>query len=103
MDKRSPKQLKSYWLLIMKVTNFMNRKGNHFTPSQVDQYFKLLSDHYDLVLGQKLTKSIANKSDCTKEQMERLITEILKFGAENDIADCFIRDDELTALLKFYE
>lgn len=79
------------------------KEGNCFSSKEVDQYFKIVAGHYTNINGIILAKSIADKSSCTKEQMEALITEIIKFGAENDIPNCFIRDDELAALLKFYE
>lgn len=79
------------------------KEGNCFSSKEVDQYFKIVAHHCTNINGVILAKSIANKSECSKEQMEALITEIIKFGAENGIPDCFIRDDELTALLNFYD
>lgn len=101
--KRSGRQLKAYWALINKVKNWMNSHGNNYTKEQVSDYFKVTVGHVSEVEGITLPGSIANKSDCTKEQMEKLINEITKFGAEHDIEDCYIRDDELAELLKFYE
>jgi len=47
------------------------------------------------------TRSVANKGDITKQEMERLIECVLEFG--KDIPNCKITDLELERLLKFYE
>lgn len=101
--KRSGQQLKAFWVLIESVKRYMNAHGNNYTKDQIAEWFKIEAGHCDSIEGQRIGKSIANKSDCSKEQMEALITEILKFGAENDIKDCYIEDRELEELLKFYE
>jgi len=51
------------------------------------------------------TRSISNKGDVTKEEMERLIFSILDFGkpGNNNIPGCEIRKDDLSRLLKFCE
>jgi len=57
-------------------------------------------------LGQQYThiiRSIANKGDVNKDEMSRLLTEVLKFGAKNEVPDCFIADLELQNMLKSYE
>lgn len=61
-----------------------------------------------IVLGQlghryfNKARSISNKGDVTKEEMSRLLMTVIKFGAENDIPDCFIKDTELENMLKGY-
>lgn len=49
------------------------------------------------------TRSISNKGDVTKPEMEKLLSTVLQFGAINDIKECVITNTELDKLLKFYE
>ncbi len=49
------------------------------------------------------TRSISNKGDVTKAEMKRLLLTVIKFGAENDVPDCFVTNKELDKLLKFYD
>ncbi len=60
----------------------------------------------DILLGKRYiqkTRSIANKGDVTKIEMERLIESVLKFGSDNGVQGCFIKDVELERLLKSYK
>lgn len=102
-EKRSGQQLKAFWILIESVKRYMNGQGNKFSKEQVAEYFKIESGHFDLINEIKIGRSIANNSDCTREDMEHLINTILKFGIEHDITDCFIEDRDLKELLKHYE
>ena len=43
---------------------------------------------------QEKTRSLSNKGDITKEEMTRLLHEVLEFGAQNQVPNCFIPDDE---------
>ena len=61
----------------------------------------IYSNGYGSIL--KTPKSIANNSDCTREDMKKIIDWILAFAAEFEIVDCYIQDTELDKLLKFYE
>lgn len=102
--KRSGKQLRAYWRLIRVVKNFMNEQGNLFSDEEVSDWFKLRADHYvEITEGEKIPKSIANKSDCSVEQMRKIIETIIAFGENYNIQDCYIRDEELEELLKFYQ
>ncbi len=47
------------------------------------------------------TRSLSNKGDITKDEMQRLLMTVMEFGKDNGVPDCFIPDDELTRLLKF--
>ncbi len=75
------------------------------------QYFISLQnpkDYNDFIyLGKEeyedKTRSISNKGDVTKIEMELLLNTVLKFGADNDIPNCEIKNGELDKLLKFYE
>lgn len=49
------------------------------------------------------TRSLSNKGDVTKIEMERLLNTVIKFGADNLIPNCFIKNEELDKLLKFYD
>jgi len=65
-------------------------------------------EYLSVYLGERYiekTRSIANKGDVTKLEMEKLIFCILDFGKpdNNNIPGCEIRDDDLSRLLKFYE
>lgn len=51
----------------------------------------------------KKTRSISDKGDVTKQEMERLLNCILKFGAENDVPNCEIKSTELERMLKAYD
>lgn len=101
--KRSDNQLRSYWRLIRVVKNFMNEHGNLFNDEEVSNWIKVRAGHYQEIKGEKIPKSIANKSSCTVEQMRTIIEFILAFGIEYNIQDCYIRDEELEDLLKFYQ
>ncbi len=73
-----------------------------------DGYGYFTTADYEISLGFQIetqTRSIANKGDITKEEMEKLIFCILDFGKldNNNIPGCEIRNDDLEKLLKFYE
>lgn len=97
--KRSGNQLKAFWVLISVVKKYFNSHGNHFTDEQVAEYFKRVADHVTKIAGETVGKSIANKSDCTVEDMERIINTILQFGAVHNIENCYIEPRDLQDLL----
>ena len=101
-NKRSAPQLRSFWLLINIVKLWMNEQGNNFTSEEVATYFKLQAGHYKTINGVKIAKSIADKSDTTKEDMKNIIDCILEFGINNNIEDCYIDNYELNELLNYY-
>ncbi len=80
----------------------MNAQGNYFTDEAVSGYFKIESGHCSVVNMQSIPKSISNKSDCSVEQMEKLITTILIFGAEHGIDGCEIEDSDFKNILNYY-
>lgn len=49
---------------------------------------------------QKEIRSLANKGDITKDEMSRLLTAVIKFGAQNDVPDCFIDDREFKRMVE---
>lgn len=101
--RRSGRQLRAYWVIIKTVTDWMNSNGNTFTTDQVSDWFKIEAGHCNNIKGRAIPKSIANRSDCTKEQMETLIKTIIVFGAENLITNCYIEEKDLEELLKYYK
>lgn len=101
-SKRSGSQLKVYWHLIKVVREYMNRGGNNYSKSVVDEWAKRGGGHYEIINGEKYGKSIANKSDCTIEDMRNIIEFILQFGAEHHIDECYIEDKDLEILLNYY-
>lgn len=101
--KNSNQQLRAYWRLIKVCKNFMNNHGNNFDDETVSDYFKLKSGHYGEVDGIKLPRSIALNSGTTTKDMKHLIDTILEFSLDNEIEDCFIENQELDELLKYYE
>lgn len=101
--KNSNQQLRAYWRLIKVCKNFMNNLGNNFTDEVVSDYFKIKSGHYHEIDGVKLPRSIALDSGTTTKEMKQLIDTILEFGLDNGISDCYIENQELDELLKYYE
>lgn len=101
--RRSGQQLKAYWVLINLITEYMNEQGNLFSPEEVSSWVKIQSGHYHWVEGEKIARSIANKSDATVDDMKKIINFILHFGIEHNIRGCEISNAELDALLRFYD
>jgi hypothetical protein len=98
--KRSGSQLKAFWLLISVVRKYFNSfPANNYTDEQVAEYFKRAANHVTKIAGETVGKSIANKSDCTVEDMERIINTILQFGANHGIKNCYIEPRDLQDLL----
>lgn len=102
-NKRSGQQLKAYWVLINLITDYMNDQGNLFSPEEVSSWVKIQSGHYHWVGGEKIARSIANKSAATVEEMRKIINFIIHFGIEHNIKGCDISNAELDNLLRFYE
>ena len=93
-NKRTAPQLRSFWLLINIIKVWMNEQGNNFTKEDVATYFKLKAGFYKVIDGVKIAKSIADKSNTTKEDMAEIINCILDFGIDSY---------ELEQILKLYE
>lgn len=100
--KRSGQQLRAYWRLIHVLKNWMNEQGNLFTDEQVSAWVKIQAGHYQEIQGDRIAKSIANKSDAIVEDMIRIIEFIIDFGKNWGIKDCFIATNEYDEILDFY-
>ena len=83
--KRSKPQLRAYWVLVRAVKKWMQEQGNVYSENEVSDFLKIQAGFYSEIAGQKIAKSISNKSNITVLEMESLINSILKFGAEMQI------------------
>ena len=100
---KTNQQLRSFWMLIRIVKLWMNEKGNNFTDEEVKNYFLIKSGHYQEINNVKLAISIANTSNTTKQDMTNIINNILEFGIDNNITDCYIDSYDLESLLNNYK
>lgn len=100
---KTNQQLRSFWMLIRIVKLWMNEKGNNFTDEEVKNCFLIKSGHYQEINNVKLAKSIANTSNTTKQDMTNIINNILEFGIDNNITDCYIDSYDLESLLNNYK
>jgi hypothetical protein len=110
-DNPQPKEVWSEWFkrdigLLKEVDNLpfwkKKYKGVEFFCNTDGEYY-FFKDGKKNELGKRIVKdarSLSNIGDVTKDEMERLINCVLKFGAENDIENCIILDQELENLLK---
>ena len=103
VNQRSGKQLRSFWLLISVVRNFFLENGNNWSSDDIASYFKIKAGLYKELNGVKIPNSISNKAHATKEDMEKLIDCIIEFGAENNIENCYLLDEEREMLLNYYK
>lgn len=101
--KRSGKQLRSYWLLVRVIKDYMNSQGNNFTNDQVSDWIKINAGHFADIDGVKVAKSIAGKSDATVEDMVRILEFMLDFGSQYKIRDCYIASTEYDEIINFYK
>lgn len=120
-SKRSKNALAAYWCLISSIVKW-DKNNNSLNDKVWDEWFKRsvglveeidlkpirmmnhshsnLSDPNCLRYIQK-SRSLSNKGDITKPEMQNLLNTVIEFGAQNHIPNCFIPDDELDRLLKF--
>lgn len=102
IDKVRGSELRAYWVLIGVVTSWMNEQGNHFTKEEVSDWFKLRAGHSKGMYEERISRSIAVKSDCTWQDMKKLIDYIIQFGAENQIRGCELKKRDEEELEKLY-
>ena len=100
--KRSKPQLRAYWVLVRAVKRWMQEQGNVYSENEVSDFLKIQAGFYSEIAGQKIAKSISNKSNITVLEMESLINSILKFGAEMQVEDCIIKNQDLEEMLNYF-
>ena len=100
--KRSKPQLRAYWVLVRAVKKWMQEQGNVYSENEVSDFLKIQAGFYSEIAGQKIAKSISNKSNITVLEMEQLINYILQFGAEMQIQDCIIKNKDLEEMLNYF-
>ena len=101
--KRSKPQLRAYWVLVRAVKKWMQEQGNFYNENEVSDFLKIQAGFYLEIAGQKIAKSISNKSNITVLEMEQLINYILQFGAEMQIADCVIKNQDFKEMLNYFK
>lgn len=101
--KRSDQQLRSFWRLVRVIKDYMNDKGNKFTDEEVASWIKISAGHFNEIDGQKIAKSISNKSSATVDDMTKIIEFMLEFGGEHKIKDCYISSAEYDEIINFYK
>lgn len=101
--KRSGQQLRAFWRLVKVIKDYMNSQGNRFTDKEVASWIKISAGHFEEISGQKVAKSIANKSDATVDNMVKILEFMLDFGNEHKIKDCYIASTEYSEIINFYK
>lgn len=101
--KRSGQQLRSYWRLVRIIKDYMNSLGNKFSDEEVSDWIKISAGYFKEIRGEKIAKSIANKSDATVEDVKNILEFMLDFGAEHKIRDCNIASTEYDEIINFYK
>lgn len=84
---REPKNegaLRTYWMLIDIIVKWSFDEGNLFDKKQWDYYFKMKAGHSEQMNSEFVPRSIANDSNCTWEDMKRLINYIIAYGKDPD-------------------
>lgn len=132
-EKRSCQQLKGYWVLVKAIQEWVLERGNLYLKDDLGRLYSVnnaetLSDWIKIQAGHcekrviaalyykdkfeiggttpdyiNIPKSISNNSDCTKEDMKKIIDWVLNFAVEFNITNCYIQDKELDNLLGFYD
>lgn len=103
INKRTDKQLRTVWMLISIITLYFRDNGNNYTAEEVMNYFKIESGLYKEINNVKIPLSISDKAKRTKKEMNNLIECILKFGAENNIDNCYLNNEEILSILDNYK
>jgi hypothetical protein len=101
--RRSNNQLRAYWRLINVVWHYLKYDcGNEdYTKEQVSDSFLIDAGYCSNVRGRETAKSISNKAKMPRETMTRVIENIMQFGEENHIQDCFLMSSELNEILSW--
>jgi hypothetical protein len=103
--KRSNNQLRAYWRLINVVLHYLKYDcGNEdYTKEQVSDSFLIDAGYCSSVRGRETAKSISNRAKMPREVMTRVIENIIQFGEENQIQDCFLTSSEMNEILGWCE
>lgn len=100
---KGDKALRGYWLLLGVVEKWMQEQGNSYNKEELSDYFKLQVSHSMKLNGQFIPRSISNKSDCTFEDLKKLIDYIVRFGDENNIKGCELRNGQEQEFIDYYK
>jgi hypothetical protein len=102
-NKRSNQQLRAYWRLINVVWHYLKYDcGNEdYTKEQVSDSFLIDAGYCSNVRGREVAKSISNRAKMPREVMTRVIENIIQFGEENKIQDCFLLSSEWEEILRW--
>ena len=100
--KRSSSQLRAYWVLMEQIKEEVNEpQGNDYSAKDLSDMLKLRYFYKD-VMGDKIPRSIAAKSDCSKEEMREYMKKVTDWcGAMGFKAR--ITSAELLSLINQYE
>jgi len=92
----------AYWVLIGVVEDWLFEQGNIHTKEEVSEMFKHLAGHTKILNGVEVSRSIATSSDCTWQDMNKLLNCILAFGEENNIAGCELKEKDREDIKKSF-
>jgi len=94
----------------LKYKEIIKKHSGHFCYHNWDRWFIEWLDEsrggdekerkYLYIRKEEKTRSISNKGDVTKDEMSRLLMTVIKFGASNDVPDCFIEDREFKRMVE---
>jgi len=93
----------AYWALIGTVKDWYFEQGVIYTKEMIDQMFKILAGHTEIINGVEVTKSIAYNSDCTWQDMKKLLDYVVAFGIEENIMGLEIKERDKEAIKKGYD
>lgn len=102
IDKVSYK-IPAYWVLIGIVKDWYFEQGNIYTKEQVSEMFKHLAGHTQILNSVEVSRSIATNSNCTWQDMNKLLKYIIAFGEENGIVGCNIKEKERDLIKNSFE
>lgn len=99
---RGEKALRGYWMLLGVIEKWMREQGNHFNKEELSDYFKFQVSHSKCLNDTWVVRSIANNSDCTYDDMKKLLDYIIQFGAENNIKGCELTSEQEREFINYY-
>jgi hypothetical protein len=100
-EKKSYAQLRGFFRLCnLLVPYFKEWTGEIWNKDKVKEFMKIRAGYTISYKGVQVTRSLA---DATKEELTHLIQEVQKFGAENDIKDCYLTGEEEQSIIDYYD